>query len=666
MKTNKYLNMAVLFLGLGMASCNDLLDVTPLSSVTPESYLNEESQLEAYVMSRYGLIPNSWGDVGLDKGTDNEAGIHYWTKYTTGDYKVAENGGVWEFSNIYQLNYFLCNVEPKFEAGQLSGSKENIKHLIGEAHFLRACEYFNKLKALGDFPIITEVLQDDMELLVEKSKRMPRNEVARFILSDLDIAAEYMKESAPDGNKNRLYRDIAYLMKSRVALFEGTWLKYFKGTAFVPNGEGWPGKEKEYNKDYQYPSGSIDNEINWFLDQAIDASDKVASKYSTADLTPNNGVIMDGTNGDNPYTVMFSAMDMSGYNEILLWRDYDEAQAVRHNRTMDATQSCNGYGVTRGYIQSYLMTDGLPWYVSDLYKGDNTIESILENRDNRISLFIKRPGMVNIWLNVGQGTHGIVKEGEVPDITNGAENQRYTTGYVSRKYWYWDHPLVSGGHGVNGVHIFRLPEAYLNYMEAYYERNGHLDSKCEEYWKALRRRAGVDEDFNKTIQNTDMQKEAELDWGAYSAGQVLADKTLYNIRRERRDEFLGEGFRESDLKRWRALEQMITKKYHIEGFKLWNTEYPEKYKALDYDLIYDEGGKSNVSSPSRSDYLRPYEIYESSKAYDGYTWHMAHYLEPIAIKHFIISSASQSEPYDDSPIYQNPYWGLGANTPALK
>lgn len=485
-------------------------------------------------------------------------------------------------------------------------------------------------------------------------------------MSDLDIAAEYMKESAPDGNKNRLYRDIAYLMKSRVALFEGTWLKYFKGTAFVPNGEGWPGKEKEYNKDYQYPSGSIDNEINWFLDQAIDASDKVASKYSTADLTPNNGVIMDGTNGDNPYTVMFSAMDMSGYNEILLWRDYDEAQAVRHNRTMDATQSCNGYGVTRGYIQSYLMTDGLPWYVSDLYKGDNTIESILENRDNRISLFIKRPGMVNIWLNVGQGTHGIVKEGEVPDITNGAENQRYTTGYVSRKYWYWDHPLVSGGHGVNGVHIFRLPEAYLNYMEAYYERNGHLDSKCEEYWKALRRRAGVDEDFNKTIQNTDMQKEAELDWGAYSAGQVLADKTLYNIRRERRDEFLGEGFRESDLKRWRALEQMITKKYHIEGFKLWNTEYPEKYKALDYDLIYDEGDKSNVSSPSRSDYLRPYEIYESSKAYDGYTWHMAHYLEPIAIKHFIISSASQSKPYDDSPIYQNPHWGLGANTPALK
>ena len=37
----------------------------------------------------------------------------------------------------------------------------------------------------------------------------------------------------------RINRDVALLLKSRVALFEGTWLKYFKGTAFVPKGEGW-------------------------------------------------------------------------------------------------------------------------------------------------------------------------------------------------------------------------------------------------------------------------------------------------------------------------------------------------------------------------------------------------------------------------------------------
>ncbi|MEI3118059.1 MAG: hypothetical protein V8T12_03620 [Parabacteroides johnsonii] len=61
-------------------------------------------------------------------------------------------------------------------------------------------------------------------------------------------------------------------MKSRVALFEGTWLKYFKNTAFVPNGPGWPGKEKDYNANYQYPTGDIDSEINYFLTLAMDAS----------------------------------------------------------------------------------------------------------------------------------------------------------------------------------------------------------------------------------------------------------------------------------------------------------------------------------------------------------------------------------------------------------
>lgn len=68
-----------------------------------------------------------------------------------------------------------------------------------------------------------------------------------------------------DDRHNRLSPDVAILLKSRVALFEGSWLNYFKGTAFVPNGEGWPGKAKDYNANYEYPSGNIDNEITYFL-----------------------------------------------------------------------------------------------------------------------------------------------------------------------------------------------------------------------------------------------------------------------------------------------------------------------------------------------------------------------------------------------------------------
>ena len=114
-----------------------------------------------------------------------------------------------------------------------------------------------------------------MEPLVEASKRSPRNEVARFILSDLDSAIEMMS-SGKGTEKTRINRECALLMKSRVALFEGTWLKYFKDTPFVPNGPEWPGKSKEYNANYQYPTGDIDKEIDFFLTEAMNAAKEVA------------------------------------------------------------------------------------------------------------------------------------------------------------------------------------------------------------------------------------------------------------------------------------------------------------------------------------------------------------------------------------------------------
>lgn len=120
---------------------------------------------------------------------------------------------------------------------------------------------------------------DDKEALSEASKRSPRNEVARFILSDLDKAITLLK--AKNMPTTRINADAAILLKSRVALFEGTWLKYFKNTAFVPNGDGWPGKTKDYNSTYQYPSGNIDSEIDYFLEIAMTASKDIAERYKT-------------------------------------------------------------------------------------------------------------------------------------------------------------------------------------------------------------------------------------------------------------------------------------------------------------------------------------------------------------------------------------------------
>lgn len=56
----------------------------------------------------------------------------------------------------------------------------------------------------------------------------------------------------PPGGKNRISKNVAYLLHARVALYEATWEKYHRGTAFVPGGSGWPGKDAQgYDADVE-------------------------------------------------------------------------------------------------------------------------------------------------------------------------------------------------------------------------------------------------------------------------------------------------------------------------------------------------------------------------------------------------------------------------------
>lgn len=650
-----------------LAACNDYLDQEPMSQITPDKYLNEESQLATYANGLYAdILPShgnwSYGTFGTDEHTDNQATKTYDNKFVPGQWRTAQtensdkNYRKWFFERIYSCNYFLDNVLPKLEAGTLTGSADNINHYVGEIYFLRAHEYFKRYQMFGDFPIIRNTLPDQMDPLVEASKRSPRTEVARFIISDLDSAIMLMA-TTPDKNKTRISKEAALLLKSRVALFEGTWLKYFKGTAFVPNGDGWPGKDKDYNAGYQFPSGSIDGEIDYFLTQAMDAAKQVAD---ATPLVENTGhVQQDAAEPVNPYMDMFGDVDLSGYSEVLLWRPYNKGLGQVHCVVVGAQNGDYGVGVTRGMVDGFLMSDGMPIYASSAYKGDKTISDVRADRDSRLTIFLKEPGQKNVLFESNEGTHAVLVEPN-PAILETSLEKTYTTGYALRKGNSYYQNQCANGNSYTGSITFRAVEAYLNYMEACYEKNGSLDATAQDYWRAIRSRAKVDTDFNKTIAATQMSEEAKNDWGAYSAGQLI-DPTLYNIRRERRCELMAEGLRFMDLCRWRAMDQMIKTPYHIEGFRLW-AGMDQWYKNEDGSsrLVYGlDNPSANVSDPAFSEYLRPYEISGRSVAKDGYRWAMAHYLQPICIQHLMISANGGD--ISASPIYQNPGWPTTAN-----
>ncbi|WP_444326337.1 RagB/SusD family nutrient uptake outer membrane protein, partial [Paraprevotella clara] len=622
----KYIHILLTVLLIGsFTACNDFLDRDPLSNLSPEGYFKNASQLQAYADKLYpSILPassgtsNSYGVYSYDNGTDNQIGQTPPSHFSEGEWRVPQNSGDWSFSNLYHLNFFFANVQPKY-GEDLNGSQNTIegnltdtKHYIGEMHFLRALEYFNRYRKFGDYPIITEPLKDDMEILTEASKRSPRNEVARFILSELDKAAELMKDK--DMVKTRVNRDIALLMKSRVALFEGTWLKYFKGTAFVPNGDGWPGKTKDYNANYQFPTGSIDGEIEWFLEQAMSASKEVADKYKNS-LASNTGKIpqtKDELKTPNPYFEMFSKDNLSDVKEVLLWKQY--VQGVNgHDLGLATNQGNFGIGVTRSYVQNFLMADGTPVYThgsyadgDGYYMGDKEIKNVRENRDSRLSLFLKEPGQLYCIETTISIPTNAWKDEPVPQIISSSGQYLYVTGYALRKGGKWDSKYLVQNKDYSSFPIYRAAEALLNYMEASYEKTGSLDGNAREYWQILRCRALVDDNIDKTISATDMMKEAENDFGAYSAGKVLTDATLYNIRRERRSEFISEGLRYMDLCRWRAMDQLITKSYIPEGIHLWNTPMENWYVDKDGNstLISDGSSKANVSSKDDSEYLR--------------------------------------------------------------
>ena len=655
----------------GASSCENFLDKEPCSQIAPENFFFDVSHLQFYVDGLYtSILPSHSGANGIfghDSDTDNQVGKKAHARYTSNMWKVPMNGGNWEFSTIFKCNYFLQQVHKHYgedldgSMNQIKGDLNTIKHFLGEGYFLRAYAYFKKYQEFGDFPIIKAPISPEMDPLRAAAQRSPRNEVARFILDDLTKAYNLLK--CKDFPKTRINKEAALLLKSRVALFEGTWLKYFKNTAFVPNGPEWPGAEKEYNKGYKYPTNNIDGEINYFLQEAMDAAQELGDEY-VGRITENTGLLQQAASDPiNPYFNMFGDIDLSSYDEVLLWRQYSYELST-HTAAYQATAWNRGIGLTRGFVQSFLMEDGTPIYThgsyaegDGYYKGDMTLTDVRSNKDSRLSLFLVEPGQKNILFESTQGV-GALLEVIIPKIYKTVENLGAATGYGLRKggtfyQAYWPY---------TGAICCRATEALLNYIEASYELTGQLDSKATQYWKAIRKRSKVDEDIDKTIRLTQMDKEAENDWAAYSGGK-LVDATLYNIRRERRCELLAEGLRYMDLCRWRAMDQLITEPYHIEGFHLWNTPMQEWYTSD--QLISDGSDKATVSSSSLSEYLRPFEVNPKQNCYEGCTWKLGHYLSPIMIKQIMLA-APDGNSVSESNIYQNPYWPLESDKPAIQ
>ena len=677
--------MPILCLGMTVTSCSDFLDRPPLDQISPDSYYTTADQLGTFTINYYtSIFPNNsgWfaGVATFDDGTDNQASRGGNSgMYLQDQWKVPTSGGI-GMNAIRNVNKFINESEAKIAAGKVTGTPEQINQYMGEAYFIRAMLYYSKLQDYGDFPIVLKELNIDNDL-VEASKRQPRNLVARQILSDMDKAIDKLQVNV--ASKVRINKNAALAMKSRMALYEATFEKYHRGTGRVPGDANWPGKNKEWNKNFTI---NQDNEVNFFLDQAIDAAKKVCDAVPLK--TQNNHVMNPSAigqyNGWNAYYDMFASPDLSKYPEVLLWRQFNSnlTPSLAH-LTSNKLRGGAATGWTRGLVESFLMKNGLPIYASGSgYHGDTTVDLVKTDRDERLQLFMFGESDV---LGIDQKSIDLANKklaaGATPltkILFNAAtlfatdQASRDVTGYRQRKFYNYDPAMQLGQtfSDVDGQIIIRVEEAMLNYIEASYLRTGSLDATATGYWTALRARAGITAPISTTIAATDMSKEADVnrpsyDWAAFSAGHPV-DATLYSIRRERRSEFAGEGLRNDDLIRWASLDQV--KNYQIEGVNFWDQIYqnPSFVNDKGVSLIIADGeSNATMSAKTLSKYVRPYQIQKTNNIlYDGYTFYQAHYLSPFSYQEMQLCSPDGNA--ENSNLYQNIYWPVKANGEAIK
>lgn len=671
---------AVTAAAASLSSCNDWLDMKPISQITPGAYYQNADQLAAYLNNYYdaylqmpysGYMTHYWGQWNEGKAkSDWDTDIYCWgggnTTLFANDHWEVSSGKVLQshYGGVRVFNYFINTVQEQIKNGTLTNDAE-VNNYLGEAYFFRALVYFRMMALYGDLPLVTDVLADENDAIVESSKRTPRNEVARFILQDLDKAIELCYPRS-QFNGQRVNREAALLIKSRVALFEGTFEKYHRGSGRVPGDANWPGAKMSYNQGKTF---NQDAEVKFFLQQAMDAAKQVADN---AGLAENNHKI-DPVYGDkddwNPYFNLFSQPSLANVDEALMWKQYNKDLGFYH-LTGHSMVTGQNTGFTRSFIQTFLMKNGLPIYAENSgYHGDLKLDDVKADRDERLQLFLwgestptyTDPTMSGVEQDKPLPVYLNPEEKDSKHITDDDQSIRCITGYQQRKYYTYDaeQTRYSEQSTTNACPVMRSAEALLNYMEADYELNGHLSSTSQNYWRTLRTRAGVDTDFQKTINATDLSQ--EMDFGRYS-GTQLVDKTLYNIRRERVTELFSEGLRFADLVRWRAFDNMITTKWVPEGCNFWD----DMYKHYDPEIKCNGESDAVVSPKSLSKYLRPYSksMQATNELKDGYNWHEAYYLYPIGVTDIRTASADRS--LENSNLYQNIYWPTAAGGHAEK
>lgn len=606
-----------LFCSVLLSSCNDFFNIEPKDKLTTTTSFKTYDNFKTYSWGLYEIFNgdalNVWDK---DKYShlmvnNNSSNSNVWAYQNVTE---ATENSEWDFKYIRRVNTMLDNID----SAEMSESEK--AHWRSVGLFFRSLRYFQLLSKYGGVPWIEHVLsEDDTEVLY--GPRATRDEVAANILRDLEEAEKNIKP-AGDGN-NTINQKVVQALISRFALFEGTWRKY----------HGLNDAEK-------------------YLQICTDYSKKLI------DAVPNVA---------DSYELLFTSESLAGMPGVLLYFEYSDQAGLTHQGGRQAGSSGNIYEGTKELVNLYLCSDGRPIGSSKLYEGDATVYDEFRNRDYRLYYTIVPPFRVKVngnndinWkryqpgetVTFGANTYVLTEEdcqkfteniellekisdpghkrlpsrawnastlnGSAPRFR--AYSQGGGTPFTGRfGYWFWKYYneadcVAKHAQNTTDMARFRIEETMLNYAEAMCEL-GKFDQEVADLTiNKLRPRV-----------NVAPMKVAEINDNFDPNRDQTVPALLWEIRRERSVELLGENFAFDDIRRWKKgnyLDKELT------GCRVKNADYNNTLEIQGYGTVEGSADKEG------------YVVFRQQPK--GFLDH--YYLYPIPIKELVLNPQLKQNP----------------------
>lgn len=371
-------------------------------------------------------------------------------------------------------------------------------------------------------------------------------------------------------------------------LFEGTWQHYHKGNALEAS------------------SKLSDENAKKYLQFCIEASEIVmnSNKWSCT----------------KDFRSIFGSNSLAGHPEVIFYRSYEAGKVTHCLGSYSNGEETLSSNANLALLRSFICTDGKPYQVSDIANAKSfAMKDLAKTRDPRLEATFLNFSWKNSFTYIYQDKF-ISREG----ATYYADNANRPDEFKSNV-------------NVNAAPCLRLSEVLLNWIEA-------KAVMAEFLGGAAVTQADIDKSINairnrpldETAIANGVQKTAPLQIASIAndpARDADVSALMWEIRRERRMEFIFETQRLNDIRRWFKLDYMDNEKYPETMLGAWvdlPNEFPEQLDETNKDAgksVMKEDGTVVVWNGSNQADMVGYAIPINAAARNDFS--AKNYLSPV-------------------------------------